>query len=47
MSCIKIIFNNINSKMVIRNTLNENISSAILFSTPGFIKNSVPVLHGK
>lgn len=46
-SSIKIMLNNIYSKMVIQNTLNENISSAVLFSTPEFIKNSVPFLHGK
>lgn len=46
--CIKIILNNINAKLVTHNTLNDNIaSSAILFSTPGFIKKSVPFLHGK
>lgn len=46
-SCIKIILNSINAKMVQHNTLNDNISSAVLFSTPEFLKNSVPFLHGK
>lgn len=45
--CIKIILNNINARMVTYNTLNDKIASAILFSTPGFIKKSVPFLHGK
>lgn len=29
------------------NKLNENILSAVLFSTPEFIKNAIPFLHGK
>lgn len=46
-SCIKIICNIINAKIVTLNALNDNISSAILFSTTEFIKNSVPFFHGK
>lgn len=45
-SCIKIICNNINA-MTTLNTLNDNISSAILLSTTEFIKNAVPFFHGK
>lgn len=45
-SCVKIILNNINAKMVSYSSLGDE-QSAVLFSTPEFIKNSVPFLHGK
>jgi hypothetical protein len=46
-TCTKIIFNNINAKMETHSSINDNISSAIIFSTPEFIKHSAPFLHGK
>jgi len=46
-TCTKIIFNNINAKMETHSSINDNISSAIIFSTPEFIKHSTPFLHGK
>lgn len=46
-TCTKIILNNINAKMTMHSTINDNISSAVIFSTPEFIKHSVPFLHGK
>lgn len=36
-----------NAKMVTYSILNDSVSSAVLFSTPEFIKNSVPFLHSK
>lgn len=46
-TCTKIILNNINALMVTHNSINDNKQSAIIFSTPEFIKHSVPFLHGK
>jgi len=46
-TCTKIILNNINAKMTTHSSINDNISSAVIFSTPEFIKHSVPFLHGK
>ncbi|XP_025418587.1 vacuolar protein sorting-associated protein 13B-like [Sipha flava] len=43
-SCIKTILNNISAKMVLYNSL-SNKQSAILVSTPEFIKNAMPFLH--
>lgn len=47
LSCMKVILNNMDAKMVTYSILNDNVSSAVIFSTPEFIKNSIPFLHGK
>lgn len=44
-TCTKIILNNINAKMATNSSINDNNTSAIIFSTPEFIKHSVPFLH--